>query len=171
MFRTIFGVFLIALGGWIFLLATGWKIPYEYTVQLVEWLRANPLQSIFSSLGLILVGFLLVRNQPFSFNKPFLFKFKKGELRINQTALKDIVARSTSGFDGLRKSSSLVKTKEDGIEVSVFCQFADGYDSSLVSEKIREKVSQDIEQYSGIKVKEVKVLFSPHHLGFAAKKK
>ncbi|RNC29262.1 MAG: hypothetical protein AWM53_00615 [Candidatus Dichloromethanomonas elyunquensis] len=100
-----------------------------------------------------------------------MFRLKSGELRINHVAVKDIVKQSASGIDGLRKSGSLIRTKEDGIEISVLCQLDEGVGPSLISEKIRDTVTRDIEQYSGIRVKEVKVLLSPQRWDFTAKKK
>jgi uncharacterized alkaline shock family protein YloU len=158
MFRIFFGILLIASGGWIFLLATGWHVPYVYTIQAVDWFRSNPLQSIVTALCLVLGGFVLLRIKRFALGKPFRFRLKSGELRINRDAVKDIVRKNVSEMNGLEEAGILIRAREKGLEIKIFCRVAADCDLSLLSERIGERVSRDVEQYSGLKVKAVKVL-------------
>mgnify|MGYP000912402781 CR=1 FL=1 len=161
MLRNILGLILLVNAGWIMLLATGWELPYEYSIKLAQWLRLNPLQSLTYSLVTLLVAAFLLHNNKTKEKKSFITNTDAGELRITHEAIEDIIQRSTTGIQGLRKLNSKVHQVVEGLEIFVFCRLAEGYNIIQVSVKIQEIVRHDVEQYSGIKVKEVKVLVRP----------
>jgi uncharacterized alkaline shock family protein YloU len=161
MFRKILGLILLVYAGWIMLLATGWELPYEYSIKLAQWLRLNPLQGLTFSLVTLLVALFLLHNNKIIRKKSFITSTDAGELRITHEAIEDIIQRSTTGIKGLRKLTSTVHQVAEELEIFVFCQLAENNNIIQISLKIQERVRHSVEQYSGIKVKEVKVLVRP----------
>lgn len=158
MLRYIFGVILVVQAGWIILLATGWELPYVYSVKLIQWLRIHPWQSLVYALFIFFVGmYLLPKHKPKE-KKFFAKTIETGELRITQEAIEDIIQHSISGIGGLKRSRSSIRHTSEGLEIFVYCWLEASYELPNISLKIQEKIRQDIERYSEIKIKEVRVL-------------
>lgn len=175
MLRLVNGLILIALALWVLLLATGWAIPHNLTLSIIRWFLDNPLQSVLYALAMIGVGLVLIRNRQRQKRKPWIkpvkINLQAGQLRIDQSALHDLLRSCSSEISGLTKSKFSIQAEEDGMVITVYCQIADGYDYSLLTRQIQEKVRNLLEQDAGIKVKEVKVSVMPWRLGFPAVKK
>lgn len=175
MLRLINGLILIALAFWVLLLATGWAIPHNLTFSIIRWFPDHPLQSVLYALAAFGGGMVLIRNRQRRNIKPWIkpvkINLQAGQLRIDQSALHDLLRSSCSEISGLTKSRFEIKTEDDGLGITVYCQIADGYDPSLLTRQIQEKVRNLLEQDAGIKVKEVRVSVTPWRWGFPAIKK
>jgi len=88
-----------------------------------------------------------------------------GEVRITLAAIEDIIEQSISGLRGLSEIRTRIKQETEGLEIKFYCRLDDGRDLNSMSGKIQERISQDIEKYAGIKVKEVKVLAKLKNVG------
>ncbi len=151
--------FLLILGAlWILAIATGWGLPYFLIAQGLNWLRANPWESLVVAGALLLLGLLLFIRPRASADHSFRTSSKGGEVRISQDALQEIIARSAKSLPGVLQVRSTLKQRETGLEIIVLCQFEQGVLISQISEEILTKVKEDIELYTGIIVAEVKVL-------------
>jgi uncharacterized alkaline shock family protein YloU len=150
---------LLILGAlWILAMATGWGLPYLIIVQGLGWLEANPWESIVVAAFLLLLGLLLFVRPRESRDRTFRTFSKEGEVRISQDALQEIIARSAMGLPGVLHVLSSLRERENGLHISVSCQFEQGVIIPQTSEKLQTQVKTDVELYTGIIVTEVKVL-------------
>lgn len=160
MLRSILGIVLIVFSCWVTLLATGWTLPYEYTLKLIKGLQNNIFQSLAFALCILFIGLYLLRMEPSKRNitNTCSTMTASGELRITKGAIEDIILHSISDIISLRGVKTNIKKEADGLEIIITCQLNDDANFPGVSLKIQDTVRQRVEQYSGIKVKEVKVL-------------
>lgn len=158
MLAYVLGCFLIFGALWILAMSTGWGLPYILIVQGLEWLKANPWESIILAVFLLLLGLLLFVRPRESTERSFLTSSKGGEVRISQDALQEIIARSAMVLPGVLQVQSNLKERETGLQIMVSCQFEQGVLIPQMSTELKAKVKQDVELYTGILVTEVKVL-------------
>lgn len=137
MLRMILGVILVGSAGWIILLA---------------------LLTLF-------LGMFFLRDSFPPREKKLVFKTESGELRITQAAIEDLIKGSTEGIGGLKRLRAKFKQSAEGLTIDLTCQVEESFDFTKVSQKIQETVKKTIEQYSEIKVKEVRVLIQPVTVG------
>ncbi|AFM42239.1 hypothetical protein Desaci_3344 [Desulfosporosinus acidiphilus SJ4] len=158
MLAFILGVLMVLGALWIFAMATGWGLPYDLLLQGLHWLKWNPLESLVVAVFLLLGGLLLlVRPQD---NNDRTFRTSSGsdgEVRISQEALEEIIARSATAISGVMQVQSKLRERESGLQIIVSCQYEQGILIPQTSKKLKEKVKQDVELYTGISVIEVKV--------------
>ena len=152
------GCFLIFGALWLLVMATGWELPYLLIIQGIEWLKANPWQSIVAAVVLLLLGLLLFVRPRERMDRSFLTSSKGGEVRISQDALQEIIARSATVLPGVLQVQSSLRERDTGLQIMVTCQFEQGILIPKMSEELQAKVKQDVELYTGILVTEVKVL-------------
>lgn len=158
MFAYILG-FLFILGAlWILALVTGWALPYLLIIQGLDWLKANPWESIVVAGVLLLLGLILFVRPRENNVRSFRISSKKGEVRISLDALREIIVRSATELPGILEVQSSLKERENGLQIMVACQFEQGVIIPKTSEELLAKVKQDVELYTGIIVTEVKVL-------------
>jgi len=151
--------FLLILGAlWILAIATGWGLPYDLITQGLNWLRANPWESIIVAGVLLLLGLLLFIRPRASTDSSFRTSSKGGAVRISQDALQEIITRSAKALPGVLQVKSILRQREAGLEIIVLCQFEQGVLIPQISGEILTKVKEDVELYTGIIVAEVKVL-------------
>lgn len=158
MFAYALGCLLIFGALWILAMTTGWGLPYLLIVQGLEWLKANPWESIVVAGLLLLLGLLLFVRPRESTDRTFLTSSKGGEVRISQDALQEIIARSATVLPGVLQVQSSLRERETGLQIMVSCQFEQGVLIPQMSGELQAKVKQDVELYTGILVTEVKVL-------------
>lgn len=158
MFAYALGCLLILVALWIFAVATGWGLPYLLLVQGLEWLKANPWESSFAGVFLLLVGLLLFIRPRESKDGAFLTPSRGGEVRISSEALQEIIARSATVLPGVLQVQSTLRERETGLQIMVSCQLEQDVIIPQMSEELQVKVKQDVELYTGILVTEVKVL-------------
>lgn len=159
------GVILVIAAGWLMLLATGWALPYNLTVSLLEHIRSNPWESLIFALFTSFLGWILLRSAHDQYQKKLTLQTGSGEVRIAQSAVVDLIKRSTTGIAGLKEIKAKVKGSAQGLEIFLTCHVEENFDFTKVSLKTQETVQHAIEQYSGIIVKEVKVLIRPVAIG------
>ena len=152
------GCLLIFCALWLLVMATGWELPYLLIIQGIEWLKANPWQSIVAAVVLLLLGLLLFVRPRERMDRSFLTSSKGGEVRISQDALQEIIARSATVLPGVLQVQSSLRERDTGLQIMVTCQFEQGILIPKMSEELQAKVKQDVELYTGILVTEVKVL-------------
>lgn len=169
--RSIMGILSVICAGWAMLIATGWTLPYEYTIELIQFFRINPLQSLAFAILLLVVGIYLLRQIPIKRDNPIILNTEDGELRITEEALKDIILNAISGILGISRPSADIKQNAEGLSITVHCQMAEISNVYEVAGKIQDNVRQAVEQYTGIKVKEVKVLVQPKKPKYTALRK
>lgn len=158
MFEFIVGLLLIIFAGWLALLAAGWELPYNFTLQLLDWISTNSLKSILLSLIIFLLGLFLIKRPRPETEQLFVSRNDAGELRITRGAMADIIYRSTADIAKIKNLRSKIRQTENGLHITVICQLEEGVKIAPISAKIQERVKQDVELYSGIPVKEVRVL-------------
>jgi len=158
MFAYALGCLLIIGALWIVAMAIGWGLPYLLIVQGLEWLKANPWESIAVAGFLLLLGLLLFVRPRKSMERAFLTSSKGGEVRISQDALQEIIARSATVLPGVLQVQSSLRERETGLQIMVSCQFEQDVLIPQMSQELQTKVKQDVELYTGILVTEVKVL-------------
>jgi len=149
MLRKIPGIILLVLAVWILLLITGWDFPYRFRISV--------------SCGLIgLITGVFVIWQPRLFREKFcLKKTEFGELRISRPVIDDIVRISISEIPDsgkIRVTGTGIKQDSEGLIIKINCipDKEQRIDSSI-TEQIQKKVFHDVNYYTGIQVKEVKV--------------
>jgi len=151
--------FLLILGAlWILAIATGWGLPYILMAQGLNWLRANPWESIIVAGVLLLLGLLLFIRPRTRTDYLFRTSLKGGDVRISRDALQEIIARSAKDLSGVLEVKSSLRQRDTGLEILVLCQFEQGVLIPEISKEILTKVKEDVELYTGIIVAEVKVL-------------
>ena len=152
------GLTLILGALWILGIAIGWELPYILLAHGVEWLKANPWESIVIAAVLLLLGLLLFVRPRESSERSFQTSSKGGNVRISQDALREIIARSATEIPGILQVKSTLKERENGLIIMMSCQFEQGERIPQTSEELQTKVKNDVELYTGIMVTEVKVL-------------
>ena len=152
------GFLLILVAIWILAIATGWGLPYFLMAQGLNWLRANPWETIVLAGVLLLLGLLLFIRPREGTDHAFRTSSKGGDVRISQDALQEIIIRSAKPLPGVVQIKSSLRQREAGLEIIVFCQFEQGVIIPEISGEIITKVKEDVEHYTGIMVAEVKVL-------------
>ena len=158
MLAYVLGLLLIFVALWILAIATGWGLPYFLIAQGLNWLRANPWESIIVAGVILLLGLLLFIRPRTSTDHSFRTSSKGGNVRISQDALKEIIARSAKALPGVVQVKSSLRERDSGLEIIVLCQFEPGVLIPQISGEILTKVKEDVELYTGIIVAEVKVL-------------
>jgi uncharacterized alkaline shock family protein YloU len=152
------GLALILGALWILAMAIGWELPYVLLTYGLEWLKANPWESIVVAAVLLLLGLLLFVRPRESSDRSFQTSSKGGNVRISQDALREIIARSATALPGVLQVKSNLKERENGLIIMMSCQFEQGERIPQTSEELQAKVKEDVELYTGIMVTEVKVL-------------
>ncbi|MGI6118998.1 MAG: alkaline shock response membrane anchor protein AmaP [Desulfosporosinus sp.] len=152
------GLTLILMAIWILALATGWGLPYVLLVQGLDWLKANPWESIIVAVALLLLGLLLFIRPHASSERLFQTSSKGGYVRITQDALQEIIERSATALQGVLQVKSQLRQRDAGLQITLSCQFEQGERIPQKSAELQAKIKEDVEFYTGIKVTEVKVL-------------
>ena len=152
------GLTLILAALWILAIAIGWELPYVLLAQGLEWLKANPWESIVIVAVLLLLGLLLFLRPRERSDRSFQTSSKEGDVRISQDALREIIARSATSLPGVLQVQSNLKEQGNGLIIRISCQFEQGERIPQTSEELQAKVKADVELYTGIMVTEVKVL-------------
>lgn len=81
-----------------------------------------------------------------------------GEYRITKNAMADIINKSIAVFSGLKSYKWEMKQVKNEVEVTIACQFNEDATDKDIADSIQKKLKKDIEQWVGIKIKEVKIL-------------
>jgi uncharacterized alkaline shock family protein YloU len=105
---------------------------------------------------MILSIFRLRRKKELQNKYYILGRTANGQLRISHKALKDLIRQSIYSLRGLKRFKSELNLVPDGLEILVSFQLAEGYNSEEVFSKVKAKITQAVQQYAGIKVKEVR---------------
>lgn len=171
MARFALSLILILAAGLILMLASGWDPVYEYTVQFINWFSANPFKSIILAAGFLLTAYYLP-GKPVRGSDQFLItRTESGELRLSKQAVVDIIFRSVSKITGVKCLSTSLRQEQSGVEIMIRCQLEEGHDISRLAAEIQRIIRHDVQHYSGIEVKEVKVLVQPLSRMYAAFRK
>lgn len=152
------GVLLILGALWILAIATGWGLPYSLLVGGLDWLKNNPWNSTVVAAILLAAGLFLITRPRVTKSRSFQTPSQKGEVRISQEALQEIIARSAMVLPGVLKVQSDLRQRDSGIIITLLCQFNQDVFIPQTSEELQAKVKTDVEQYTGIVLTEVKVL-------------
>jgi len=182
MLRKILGVILIIISIWLLLLATGWSFPYNFAVSVIKYFRDNASYSIIIALLLLFGGIFLIKDRSIGRiilpEKTFRQNTGSGNLKISQAAVEDIIAGSIAGVNGFKSSRIKFKQQADGLIVSVYGFFPDERNNAAAQEaaqqtarEMEEKIRRNIENFSGIPVKEVTILAAPQLWGKPVRKK
>jgi len=153
----VLGLTLLLGALWILAIATGWGLPYILLAQGLDWLRASPWESTVVAAVLLLVALLLFMRPRESSDRSFQTS-SKGDVRISQAALQEIIARSATALPGVLQVKSNLRARDNGLQIMVSCQFGESELIPKTSEELQAKVKADVELYTGIMVTEVKVL-------------
>ncbi len=147
---------LIAL--WMLGISVGWDLPYNVLATGLDWIKVNPWESSAIALFLLLIGLVLLIRPREATEVSFKTSSKWGEVRVSQEALREIIARSALTQAGVRNVNSTLKHREEGLEITVIVQYNPDVIIPEVSQDLQVKITNDVEQYTGIRVAEVKVL-------------
>jgi uncharacterized alkaline shock family protein YloU len=154
----VLGVLMVLVAFWISAMATGWGLPYDFLLQGLNWLKWNPWESLVAAAFLLLGGLLLLVRPRDNSNRSFRAPSSGGDVRISQEALEEIIARSASVLSGVVQVHSSLRERDNGLQISISCQYEQGVLIPQLSKELKEKIKHDVELYTGISVAEVKVL-------------
>ncbi|NLO98011.1 MAG: hypothetical protein GX091_08085 [Peptococcaceae bacterium] len=155
------GLILLIISVWLLLLATGWSAPYKLIINLLTWLRANALPNVTLALICLFAGIYLLQGGYVGSTNICLPKVGNGEIRITQAAIRDIALKSIAGITGLQKTKIKIKQEPEGLIINIYCRPDHRFEIKSTPLLIQENISREIENLTGIKVKEVRVLVSP----------
>lgn len=141
---------------WIFLLATGWAVPYLLTEDLIVLIRMHPVQGILFSFLIFLCGLYMLRKNISRFVT--LTENENGDLKISYGAVKDTIGHCTSGITGFQLLRTVIRRKKEGLAIRIICRITAGQEINRLGPLIQEKVKTEMKQYLGINVTEVKIL-------------
>ncbi len=105
---------------------------------------------------MILSVFRVLRKKEDNHKYYVLGRTANGQLMISHKAVKDLIRQSICGLKGLKRVKSELNLVPEGLVILVSMQLTDGYNSEEVFNKVKTKVTQAVQQYAGIKVKEVR---------------
>lgn len=88
----------------------------------------------------------------------FVTKADIGEIRISENALENIIRIGIDDLKGVKCRRIVISEHEGDLGITVHCQLEGRTDSERIIPAIRAKARDIIQEYSGIRVKEVKVL-------------
>lgn len=152
------GLIIGVLGLGLFLLGSGWGLPYYWVDQGLLNIRVNAWESMAAGALLILVGLLLVLRPREKSQPSFSVPSRLGEVRVTADALKEIIARAALSLTGVQAVESSLVQHPEGLEITVAGQLTPGVVVREVSEELQNSVKTEVELYAGLKVVEVKVL-------------
>ncbi len=100
----------------------------------------------------------------------FITKTKDGELRISENALEDIIQFSIKEIKGLKRWRTEIAEDGQRLMITITCQMQEGAEIQKTGTAIQTRIRDNIQQYSGLSVKEVRVLVQPiNHFSRARK--
>lgn len=158
MVEYIIGIILIVLSAWLILISFGLDFPYNIILDGLDWFAVNSFKGFLVAILIFICGFILLKKPRPEKEDTIVSKTSRGELRITKHAMSDMINRSTTGISGIRNVRSKINQTENGLLITVICQLEEGMIIEPISTKIQEKVKEDIELYSSLPVKEVRVL-------------
>lgn len=158
MLAYVLGIILVILAGWILAIAAGWLLPYNLLASGLEWLKGNPWESTVLAAFFLLLGLLLFFRPREKQEYSYRTVSKWGEVRVTYEALQEIIARSAMAVPGVRQVQSGIRQREGGLEIKVVAQLTPEMVIPETSEELQQKVQQDVEHFTGIRIAEVKVL-------------
>ena len=88
----------------------------------------------------------------------FIIRADSGEIRISENALENIIRIGMKELKGAKCSSIGISDYDANLDITVHCQIEERYEREQVVQAVQTKISDIIQKYSGIPVKEVKVL-------------
>ena len=150
------GSVIVVLAVWILAISTGWGMPYIILNYSLMWLKDNPWESIIIAVALLFIGVLFIVKQPRT-KVSIVMASKYGEISVTEDALREIILRSCLAHGGVHKVRPDIKQRKDGMEITISSQLDPGVMIPQISEEMQLKVKEDIENYTGIRVAEVKV--------------
>lgn len=77
---------------------------------------------------------------------------------ISYTALQDLIRLSTVGLKSLKRLKSEIDLEPEGLVILISYQLTANSNAEKVFSSLQTKITQAVQQYAGIKVKEVKML-------------
>ena len=92
-----------------------------------------------------------------------------GEIRISLNSIESIALSSARKLMGVRDAKAYVSQLNDGVSVSIKMVALPDINLPTLSEDIQVKVKGSIEEASGIKVNDVKVVIDNIHTGYKAR--
>lgn len=92
-----------------------------------------------------------------------------GEIKISLDTLESIALGASKKLNGVKETKASLVKQEDGISVVVRAVVMSDINIPLLSEDIQVKVKKSIEDSSGIKVNDVKVIIENIYTGYKAR--
>lgn len=154
----VLGLIIFILGLGILALGTGWSLPHEWVVQTLALILSHSWETMAIGAVCILLGLLLLLRPREPQNVSFVVPSRLGEVRITEAALRAIVARAALAIEGVRQVDSTLWQRPEGLEITVSGELLPEVVLTEVSESVQTVVKTDVENYTGIRVTEVKVL-------------
>lgn len=116
------------------------------------------------SLVSLLSGFKNARNK-----KAVSKRTDVGEIRISLNAIENIALSASKRLIGVKDTKAYVTKFEDGVSVIIKAVILSDVNIPSLSEDIQNKVKNSIEDNSGVKVNEIKVLVDNIHTGYKSR--
>lgn len=152
------GLIILILGLGILILGTGWNVPHDWVAQMLELIRAHSWETMAVGALCLLLGLLFLVRPRENREVAFVVPSRLGEVRITQDALRGIVARAALGIEGVRQVDATLWQRPEGLEITVSGELLAEVVLTEISEALQTAVKRDVENYTGIRVTEVKVL-------------
>lgn len=89
-----------------------------------------------------------------------------GEIKISLTSIENIALAAAKRLNGVKESKAIVDKTSDGVSIVIKTLIVSDINIPELSEDIQAKVKSLVEQTTGIKVNEVKVVVENIHTGF-----
>ncbi|MFA6308504.1 MAG: alkaline shock response membrane anchor protein AmaP [Clostridia bacterium] len=89
-----------------------------------------------------------------------------GEIKISLTSIENIALAAAKRLNGVKESKAVVNKTNEGVSIVIKTLIVSDMNIPELSEDIQAKVKSLVEQTTGIKVNEVKVIVENIHTGF-----
>lgn len=152
------GLLILLAGLGILALGTGWSLAYDWVNQALLLVRDHAWETMTIGAFCLLVGVLLILRPRDHHEVAFVVPSHLGEVRITQDALRGIITRAALGVEGVRQVESTLQQRPEGLEITVIGELFPEVVLREISEILQTVVKKDVENYTGIRVTEVKVL-------------
>lgn len=152
------GLLILLAGLGILALGTGWSLTHDWVAQALVLVYDHAWETMAFGALCVLVGVLLILRPREHQDVAFAVPSRLGEVRITQEALRGIITRAALGVEGVRQVEATLEQRPEGLEITVIGELLPEVVLREISETLQTVVKRDVENYTGIRVTEVKVL-------------
>ncbi len=153
----VLGILFLAIAALITAILFGWTGP---VLNLVQDIANNVIYSLLVAIGFLLLAILAFTSFNARGNEQVSVSTssKYGEIRITDQTIEQIVSCAGLKVDGIKEITPKVMPRPEGINIGVQALMNPDFIIPQVVEEMQESIKNEVEQYTGLKVAEVKVM-------------